>query len=223
VKPYYERGGITIYQGDSREVLPTLPKMSAVVTDPPYGIGMDGRKFSTHGHGGWKAYEYLGWDAERPDAELFALILKAAPLQIIWGGNYFADLLPATGKWLVWDKQQRISQSDGELAWTSMPGALRIFTANRCILLQDGTDHPTQKPVKLMRWCLEQLPAECNSILDPFLGSGTTLIAAKELGFAATGIEREEKYCEIAARRVDAVVSQVALLPELEFIQPALL
>ena len=95
------------------------------------------------------------------------MLLAAAPQAVIWGGNYFADLLPATGKWLVWDKGQRINQSDGELAWTSRGGALRIKTLNRVELMTDGAEHPTQKPVRLIKWCIEQLEDEPAILLDP--------------------------------------------------------
>lgn len=201
-KPYYQDSAVTIYHADCREILPHLPKVDLVLTDPPYGIGRDGSKFSTGPTGGGrKAYEFLGWDGNRPAPDTFATILQAAPRHVIWGGNYFADLLPPTMRWLVWDKGQRIAQSDGELAWTSEQKALRIFTENRVAIQNDGAVHPTQKPESLMRWCLGLYP-EAGTILDPFMGSGTTLRAAKDLGRKAIGIELEEKYCEIAARRM---------------------
>jgi DNA modification methylase len=200
---YYEHAGITIYHGDCREILAGGGIVAdLLLTDPPYGIGKDGQDRSTGGHGGRKAYEFLGWDQSRPDKELFALLLKAAPIQIIWGGNYFADLLPATGKWLVWDKGQRINQSDGELAWTSMDGALRILTLNRCVLAKDVAVHPTQKPLALMQWCIKQAYRPGMTICDPFMGSGSTLVAAKNMQCSAIGIEREERFCEIAANRL---------------------
>jgi site-specific DNA-methyltransferase (adenine-specific) len=201
-------GDATLYCGDCRDILPTLPKVDAVVTDPPYGIGKDGQKRTTGGHGGRKAYEFLGWDNGRPDASLFAVVLHAAPFHIIWGGNYFADVLPPSGKWLVWDKGQRINQSDGELAYTSMDGALRILTMNRVELMLDGAEHPTQKPVQLMKWCIEQLPTGCNIILDPFAGSGTTGVACAKLGKAFIGIEREPSYFEIMCRRIAEAYKQ---------------
>ncbi len=205
-------GNATLYLGDCREVLPTLPKVDAVITDPPYGIGKDGQKRTTGGNGGRKEYEFLGWDGERPDAEVFHMILAAAPKHVIWGGNYFADLLPATGKWLVWDKGQRINQSDGELAWTSQPGALRICTMNRVELMTDGAEHPTQKPVRLMEWCFGQVKAT-GPILDPFMGSGTTGVACANLGREFIGIEREPKYFDIACRRIEDAQRQQRLIP----------
>jgi tRNA/tmRNA/rRNA uracil-C5-methylase (TrmA/RlmC/RlmD family) len=128
-------------------------------------------------------------------------------VHLVWGGNYFADLLPASGKWLVWDKGQRIAQSDGELAWTSLGGALRIKTMNRVELLKDGTQHPTQKPVNLMTWCIEQI-GNPQTILDPFMGSGTTGVACANLGRKFIGIELERKYFDIACERIAAAYAQ---------------
>lgn len=197
----YLSDDVTLYQGDCREILPTLGKVDAVVTDPPYGIGKDGQKRTTGGNGGRKAYEFLGWDAVRPDREVFDLMRRASAEQVIWGGNYFADYLPATGKWLVWDKGQRISQSDGELAYTSRNGALRIFTQNRVALLVEGAQHPTQKPIEVMVWSIKQVePAR--TILDPFMGSGTTGVACVQLGRRFIGIELEPKYFDIACKRI---------------------
>jgi DNA modification methylase len=101
----------------------------------------------------------------------------------------------------MWDKGQRIDQADGELAFSTRKGPLRVFTLNRVALMQDGAVHPTQKPEALMRWCLSFFP-NAQTILDPFMGSGTTLRACKDLGRKCIGIELEEKFCEIAARRL---------------------
>jgi len=132
------------------------------------------------------------------------MMFGASKEQIIWGGNYFAPYLPSSMGWLVWDKGQRINQSDGELAFTSLNKALRIYTLNRVELMLDGAEHPTQKPEALMRWCIQQADYwDCpQTILDPFMGSGTTLRAAKDLGRRAIGIEREERYCEVAVKRL---------------------
>jgi DNA modification methylase len=200
-------GDATLYLGDCMDILPTLGKVDAVITDPPYGINKDGQKRTTGGHGGRKEYEFLGWDGERPDPQVFGQILAAGRVHVIWGGNYFADLLPPTMKWLVWDKGQRINQSDGELAWTSMQAALRICTMNRVELLTDGAQHPTQKPVRLMQWCINQT-GNPETILDPFMGSGTTGIAAIQMGRKFIGIEREPKYFEIACKRIEQAASQ---------------
>ena len=196
-------GNAMLYQGDCREILPLLPKVDAVITDPPYGIGKDGQKESTGIHGGRKGYEFMGWDRTRPAKDVFDLIISKSNQVIIWGGNYFADMLPASQKWLVWDKGQRINQSDGELAWTSFEGALRIFTLNRVSLMTDGAEHPTQKPVYLMEWCLSFIDVSRETILDPFMGSGTTGVACMNLGRKFIGIEIEPKYFDIACRRIE--------------------
>lgn len=201
MKPYYQDDAVTLYHGDSAEIIPQLGKFDLLLTDPPYGIGRDGSIRTTSRHGGRKAYDFLGWDGDRPSKEVFDLLLTSSDEHIIWGGNYFADFLPPTMKWLVWDKGQRIMQSDGELAWTSIEGALRIFTLNRVALMQDGAEHPTQKPLELMRWCLGHSP-QAKTVLDPFAGSGSTGRACKDLGLKCTLIEREESYCEIIVRRM---------------------
>ena len=201
-------GSATLWLGDCREILPTLGAVDAVVTDPPYGIGKDGQAESTGTHGGRKGYEFMGWDNARPCPDVFRALLNVGRHHIIWGGNYFADLLPATGKWLVWDKGQRINQSDGELAWTSMPGALRIATMNRVKLLLDGAEHPTQKPVDLIQWCITHLPDDATTILDPFMGSGTTGVACARLGRRFIGIEIEPRYFDIACKRIEAAQRQ---------------
>lgn len=204
-------GNAILYRADCREVLPTLPKVDAVITDPPYGIKRDGKPLSTSSHGGHKGYEFLGWDAGRPDGALMGALCEAGTQVVIWGGNYFADMLPPTGKWLVWDKGQRIDQADAELAWTSMQGALRVFTLNRVAIAVDGAVHPTQKPVALMEWCITQTGVG-GSVLDPFMGSGTTGVACANLGRAFIGIEREPKYFDTACRRIEDAQRQARLI-----------
>ena len=207
-------GGQRLILGDSLQVMPLLGRFDAVVTDPPYGIGRDGQVKTTGGNGGRKAYAFRGWDAERPPPEVFKRILSLCDEQIIWGGNYFADLLPPSMRWLVWDKGQRINQSDGELAWTSQQKALRITERNRVALMQDGAVHPTQKPVALMEWCLGFLP-DAKTILDPYAGSGTVAVACERMGRRSTSIEIDPDYFEIMCRRVDETARQPRLdLPQ---------
>ena len=189
------------------EVLPMLPYCDLILTDPPYGIKRDGKPSSTSSHGGHKGYEFMGWDDESPSAKLFNLIFKAAELQIIWGANFCPQHLSPSMGWLFWDKGQRISQSDGELAFTNMRKALRVFTLNRVAISQDGAEHPTQKPLALMRWCVDQA-VKAESILDPFMGSGTTGVAAIQLGRKFIGIEKEERYFDIACRRIEQAAKQ---------------
>jgi hypothetical protein len=205
-------GNATLYLADCAEVLPRLGRVGACVTDPPYGIGYDGRRayVSDRTHGGRRAYEFRAWDDAPPSRALLAALLAMSDKSLFWGANFYADALPPSGKWLVWDKGQRIDQSDGELAWTSEFGALRICTLNRCALAQDGAEHPTQKPVALMRWCLAQLRPS-GVILDPFAGSGTTGVACALDGYAFVGIERDPAYFEIACRRIEAAQAQLPL------------
>lgn len=205
--PYYAHGDIAIYHGDCRDVIEEweglrTQSFDLLLTDPPYGMNRDGKPPSTSTHGGHKGYPFLGWDDEPPTPDTFARLLSITRHQIIWGGNFFVPSLKPTMKWLVWDKGQRIAQSDAELAWTSMDGALRVLTLNRVAIMTDGAVHPTQKPEALMHWSLLQAPAGVRSVLDPFMGSGTTLVACKRLGLACVGIEREERYCELAAQRL---------------------
>jgi DNA modification methylase len=213
-KKHVKIGDCDLYLGDCLEVMPSLGKVDAVVTDPPYGIGRDGKSVSTSSHGGHKGYDAKGWDALRPEMALRLISSLDFP-KIIWGGNYFADLFPAGEKWLSWDKGQRISQSDCELAYTNLKGALRVFTLNRVSLMIDGAVHPTQKPVALMQWCLGFLP-NAETILDPFMGSGTTLVACAKLGRKGIGIELDPDYFEIACKRVQAAYDQ----PDLFVAQP---
>lgn len=198
--------GVTLYLGDCREILPTLPKADAVVMDPPYGINAArDRKSQKHG---WKDYDAPGWDKERPPADLIKLILNSAKHAIVWGGNYFTDALPPSSKWLSWDKGQiDFSLADFELAWCSFDGAARRIMLPRSVALQDGKEHPTQKPVEVMRWCIDKLPNGCRTILDPFMGSGTTGVAAVNMGLQFSGIEKEPKYFEISCRRIAAAVA----------------
>ncbi|MES2782606.1 MAG: DNA methyltransferase [Pseudomonadota bacterium] len=223
-------GNAVLYNADCRDVLPTLGKVDAVVTDPPYGIGADEaakkaaeqRKAAqakplgqrTKAGRGWADYGETNWDTERPPPEIFGLILEAGKNQIIWGGNYFTDLLPPTMQWLVWDKGQRdFSLADCEFAWSSQQRAARIFNYARAKALLDGKEHPTQKPIALMKWCIEILPKP-QTILDPFMGSGTTGIAAVQMGRKFIGIEREPKYFDIAAKRIEQAQRQGDLFIE---------
>lgn len=207
-------GNAKLWLGDCREILPTLPKVDAVITDPPYGLGIDGQKYSERKDGSQlrKEHEKLGWDSAIPDSELMAAVLAAGVQQIIWGGNYFSCDLPNSRGWLVWFKGQTgLTMSDGELAWTSLSIPLRVKNLHRTHLWQESPEHPTQKPTELMEWCLSFVP-EARWILDPFMGSGTTGVACMNLGRSFIGIEREPKYFEIACRRIEDAQRQGRLI-----------
>jgi len=191
------RGTATLYLGDCLKILPTLEGVDAVITDPPYGLAMSG------GTWGKKMDEsYQAWDSA-PFSEIDQII-KAAPIVVIWGGNYFA--MPPSRGWFVWKKPFFPTMADGELAWTNVDQNVRIHESTRS---PDGKqDHPTQKPVGLMAWCMEKtkLP-EGATVLDPFMGSGTTGIACLRTGRNFIGIELDPKYyaiaCERMAREID--------------------
>ena len=210
-------GDCTLYLGDCLEVMGALGKVDAVVTDPPYGIAADEAAAKNKGKWGWKYYGESEWDRFRPNSEIFATIKLQSREQIIWGGNYFTDMLPPTMRWLVWDKGQReFSLADCEFAWTSQQKAARVFNYARAKALLDGKQHPTQKPVALMEWCLGFLP-DAKTILDPFMGSGTTLVACAKMGRKGIGIELDPDYFEIACKRVRDAYAQ----PDLFIAPPA--
>ena len=202
-----EIGNATLYLGDCLEVLPLIDKVDAVITDPPYGIGQDGGAQRTRGSKKTNG-EKMGWDNKRPEKEVFDAMLNAGNVQIIWGGNYFADFLPASMGWLYWEKRMGGDFADGELAWTSQHKALRQFSHFK---KNKGDEHPTQKPLELMLWCIDQCKNKPQSILDPFMGSGTTGVAAIQMGRKFIGIEREQKYFDIACKRIEQAVSQPQL------------
>ena len=195
-------GDARLLLGDCREILPTLGDGFACVTDPPYGINHARDRNSQKN--GWVDYPDNGWDTERPSAAVFDMILQASTRQIIWGGNYFTDLLPFSSRWLIWDKgQSDFSLADAELAWCSEPGAVRRIFYSRALALQEGKEHPTQKPVAVMQWCL-RFVMDDSPVLDPFMGSGSTGIACIREGHTFVGIEASQHYFDIACRRIEA-------------------
>lgn len=220
-------GPHTLYLGDSAEILQSVAPVDACVMDPPYGIGESGDNSSRTPIAGrtrlgtkspvvhWAPSD---WDNATADDVVTQAISKAA-WSIVFGGNYYS--LPPTSCWLVWDKLNGDSDfADCELAWTNLPKAVRrIRFMWNGMLRQNGEqrgDHPTQKPIEVMRWCIGHLPPTVTTVLDPFMGSGTTLVAAAMLGKHGIGIEREEKYFDIAVRRVEAAMNQ----PDLFIAQP---
>lgn len=199
----------TIVNADCLEYMKTLPDKSfdLCLTDPPYGLKQDkgARKYGTS-----VSKRYDGdWDDFAPTQEYFDEMLRVGKTVVIFGGNLFADKLPASGHWIFWDKKGGIDFdnpfSDGELAWTN----IKKKPIRKYEIIQQGfiseektRFHPTQKPLKLFGYITRDYSEEGQSILDPFMGSGTTLVAAKYLNRNATGIEISEKYCEIARKRL---------------------
>lgn len=209
-------GAATLYCGDCREILPTLGTVDAIVTDPPYGIGEAAGKNKSRGNLGIaKDYGNDNWDKEPPDDSVFDLIRMKSRNQIIFGGNYFQ--LPPSSCWLVWDKDNGGSDfADAELAWTNLNKAVRLKKWRWNGMLQENMkdkeirEHPTQKPVPIMKWCISHLPIKDGlmRICDPYMGSGTTGIAAVQMGFSFIGIEQLEKYFDIACRRIEQAQKQ---------------
>jgi site-specific DNA-methyltransferase (adenine-specific)/modification methylase len=196
-------GDATLYLGDCREILPTLPKVDAVITDPPYGIGYAANPIVGKGKSASNP-ERKAWDDKTVD---LSPVLKAAEVCIIWGGNYY-PLRPSRG-WLTWFKPDAPpSMAQFEMAWTSMDRNARQFSWAIAQSNAERIGHPTQKPLALMRWCAGFTEG---LILDPFMGSGTTGVAAMQLGRKFIGIEIEPKYFDIACERIENAQRQQTL------------
>ena len=204
VKPYYQDKFATIYHGDCLELLPQMPRVDLVLTDPPYGIGNGSINWRSTTRKNTKFTKKYSWDDVRPSNVCFDLVVSAGELVVIWGGNYFTDYLYPSKCWLSWDKAQTFNGAEIELAWTNLSINAKSYRLSRVEAYAKGKTHETEKPIKLFLWCLGLV--ECQTILDPFMGSGTTLVAAKQLNRQAIGIEIEEKYCEIGAKRLSQEV-----------------
>lgn len=208
-KPFYQDEYSTIYHGDNVEIIKQLEKVDLILTDPPYGLGESKGKNKTRGKIAIaKDYGDQDWDNTTASQEFMDFLVTLGKYSIIFGGNYYK--FEPSSCWLVWDKNNGENDfADCELAWTNLDKAVRRIKHTWNGMLQEkmGAEkeerwHPTQKPLSVMKWCILQAPIETKTILDPFMGSGTTLRAAKDLGIHCIGIEKEEKYCEIAAKRM---------------------
>jgi site-specific DNA-methyltransferase (adenine-specific)/modification methylase len=197
-------GNARLALGDCRDILPTIGRVDAVVTDPPYGINIAANPVR-------QAHEKMDWDATAPDAETLALVVAAGEWAIIWGGNYFG--MPAAQCFLIWDKLQPhdFSLAMCEQAWTNVRKPAKMF---RHSVTGYEKSHPTQKPEPLMKWCIGHLPPTAATIIDPFMGSGTTGVAAVQMHKQFIGIEREAKYFDIACRRIEDAQRQGSLFGE---------
>ena len=211
---------IDLRLGDCLEIMKTIPNKSIdlVLTDPPYGIerdkGFGGERAFGGGKGNpIKVREYDdNWDSKRPDKIYFDEMLRIGQLVMIFGGNFFADILPQGTHWIFWDKLQTMPTfSDGELIWTNSPrkSVKKIVREYNGLIGKEGIrKHPTQKPVNLLRTLIEQY-CPVGKVCDPFMGSGTTGVACKELGRNFIGIEIEPKYFEIAQRRINQTMENL--------------
>lgn len=221
--PYYQDEAVTIYHGDCSDVLPTLGEADLVLTDPPWGSGLAvdyADRFRTKAGNWWKNTDRSTQKRHVPivgdDKPFDPAPLLGFKKLILWGANWYASRLPDSGGWYIWDKRHGVEEanwpmSEAELAWTNLGKGTRIYRHRWFGLLRESEMgehwHPTQKPVALMRWCLQQAKMEpSNLVLDPYMGSGPVLRAAKDLSMKAIGIEIEERYCEIAAKRMSQTV-----------------
>ena len=190
---------INIYNKDCLEAMKEMSdnEFDLAIVDPPYGIGMSKGAGETRGDGKKKKdlYTPKEWDNERPSKEYFNELIRVSKEQIIWGGNYFADLLKASRCWIYWRKKMGGNYSDGELAWTSFDKILKEYTKRP---QQGNRIHPTQKPVKLYEWLLMNYAKEGDKILDTHLGSGSIVIACHNLGYDLTGYELDKEYYDNA-------------------------
>jgi len=197
-------GDATLYLGDCMDILPTLDKVDAVITDPPYGMGEVLKDKGGRWAGLYTEKNGFSWDKTAP--EIVLTFPSIAQKVIIWGGNFFD--LPVSKSWLVWNKIIRnFSSSVCELAWTNLDKPINAFDYSHGQLAIEGKQHPTQKPLPLMIWCIEQA-GNPERILDPFMGSGTTGVAAIQMGRKFIGIEREPKYFEMACKRIEQATKQ---------------
>lgn len=221
-------GRATLYLGDCREILPTLGKVDAVLSDPPYGMDYkSGHNSGRSGAGASMVRKDGNFAPIKGDKIPFdpAPILALQVPTVLWGANYYCDRLPAGKRWLIWDKLAGKtpvpSGSDFELAWTSTEGPSRAYThlwrgimrAGEENVVNGGKLHPNQKPVNLMLWCLSFLP-DAETILDPFMGSGSTAIACGRTQRAFIGIEEDQTYFDIACKRIEDAQRQGSLFGE---------
>lgn len=201
-------GNAELWHGDCREVLPMLMPHDLLLTDPPYGIGFAAQPGNYRRKAGQAPEK---WDDETPPDWVFGLMREKAGKQIIWGGNYYP--LPPSRGWLSWFKPDGPpSYGHFELAWTSLDMVCKQFERSRGGEKKDQEAHPTQKPLLLMQWCID-LAGDVQTVLDPFMGSGTTGVACAMLGKDFTGIERERKYFDLACERISRAQAQGQLLP----------
>lgn len=203
-----------IYNKDCLEVLKTFPDKAVdlLLVDPPYGINWNEQGNKRHKNWteegaveyGWKKYKDFEWDNGIPSKEYFDEMFRVSKNQIFWGGNYMTQYLPPSQGWLIWNKCQRnFSCADAEMAWTSFDVATRIFDYSRgAHKAAEERKHPTQKPLALMEWCLKLRAKKGDIILDPFMGSGTALVAAQNMGFEYIGVEINKDYYEVAKNRL---------------------
>ena len=203
---------ITITNEDNMQLMSRYPDnyFDLAIVDPPYGIGAEnhaGKK-----ENGWKQWDKKNWDNKIPNQKYFEQLKRVSKNQIVWGGNYMTEYLPASMGWIIWDKGQRdFSLADGEMAWTSFNKAMRIWEYARAKTISDNKIHPTQKPVALYKWILDKYAKEGDKILDTHLGSGSIAIACHDYGFELTACELDKEYYDKATQRIKNHTNQQKL------------
>ena len=200
---------IELIHGDSLQALKGYSDnhFDVAIVDPPYGIGEDGGKARTRGSKKTNGTK-KGWDNNRPEKPYFDELRRVSKNQIIWGGNYFADLLPASRCWLYWQKNMGGDFADGELAWTSFDKVLKQYTKRSETF---NRIHPTQKPVQLYKWVIDKYTSEGDLILDTHLGSGSIAIACHQMKRKLIAYEIDAEYYEKACKRFKEQTAQQAL------------
>ena len=201
----------TIYNENCLTIMKRLPDsyFDLIITDPPYGIDIASNgKVGGNNLGKVKDYGAVKWDNKIPDKEVFKEMFRVSKNLIIFGGNYMTNNLPPSSCWIVWDKDNTGNFADCELAWTSFNTAVRKFKHRWNGMIQEQMNwkekrfHPTQKPIALGRWILKNYAKEGDKIFDPFAGSGSFLVACKQLGFKFNGCEIQEEYCKVIKERL---------------------
>lgn len=210
-----------ISEAYNRDCLEAMKEMEdnafeLAIVDPPYGIGFDGK--TTIDHNGWQKYEQKRWDLDIPSGEYFAELRRVSVNQIIWGGNYFTEHLSPQRAWVIWYKvPYEFSLSQAEMAWTSFDTRVRVFErmTNEDRGFLGKNIHPTQKPVALYKWLLQNYAKPGDKILDTHLGSGSSRIACYDLGFDFTGYELDADYFQAQEERFARHTAQERLfVPE---------
>lgn len=226
IEPYYSKNNVTIYNADWHDVIDELPHFDLLLADPPYGIsvldGYQGRANRKSGKAQVKGTDWGegDWDETAPPKEDFDKLISKSTNQIIWGGNYFG--LPASSCWFVWDKENGENlYADCELAWTNFESAVRLFKYKWHGFIQadmknkEKRVHPCHKPLALFKFCIEKSPKSVKTIFDPYMGGGGSLVAAlsyqlkENRVIQAVGCEREEKYCEVAVKRLEELNEKI--------------
>ena len=224
------KADISIYNEDCLQALKAMTdnQFDLAIVDPPYGIGASadsrvGGSYTVNLGGikkkvAAKAYTLKDWDFSKPTLEYWNELKRVSKNQIVWGGNYFASNLEDTPCWLVWNKRNgENNNADCEIAWTSFKTAVRMFDWKWNGMLQQNMKnkedriHPTQKPVALYKWILENYAEKGSKILDTHLGSGSIAIACWDMGYDLTAYEIDKEYFDNACKRLETHKSQLTL------------